>query len=68
MPTPQPIRESNERLIVLALRKAGQLMCCHSFLLQQHRERLFLRCCHCGAESRGFRVEDRVSHRLRRHA
>jgi hypothetical protein len=44
----------NERIVRLALAKIGRLACRHAFTIVQRRDRLFLRCPSCGAESPGI--------------
>ncbi len=44
----------NTPIVHLALAKVGQLACRHSFSIVQCRDRLFLRCPSCGAESPGI--------------
>jgi hypothetical protein len=46
----------NTRLVRVALEKIGRALCRHAFVLVQQRDRLFLRCDACGAESPGISV------------
>jgi len=50
--------ERNDTIIQLALKKIGQALCHHDFMLQQHRGRLTVHCRHCLRESKGFIVGD----------
>ena len=59
------IAERNESLVQLALRKIGIAFCPHSFLLAQHRDRLFVRCADCGLETVGIATGERPDTRTR---
>ncbi len=53
---PAPHAEQNERIIRVALRKAGLYFCRHSWMLLVLPDRLALRCPSCNAETVGIRI------------
>ena len=55
-PTASEIVPRHDALVRLALRKAGQVFCRHTWLVVQSKHRLFLRCPTCQRESVGFTV------------
>ncbi len=60
---PAPHAEQNERIVRLALKKAGLYFCRHSWMLLVLPGRLALRCPSCGRETVGFIVGERPPRR-----